>query len=944
MSRLKLKHVFKRRFYTTSGICLSFFVIMISFQNCSQGGFSSSPSTSPFSDSSNNATSTEPENVKITEPEMFAFSQGQVTIKGTCATGSQIVITGDLATEETDTCVNGLFEATIVLSISDGNKNILVTQTTSSGQTKSDSRILTKDTMPPNLDILNIANGANIGKSIQFTGICENGFSVTIKSGSLTTTAQCQSGMYTGTLNVTTLPDGNLTASASQTDAAGLTTLVTRNLIKDGTPPAINILAPASNAAVSTPFVMAGTCETGLNVIITSQALQNPLSAVCINASFAMTVVLPSSTLGSRQFTATQTDVQNNVGSQTKTYQVIESTVPALNVTIAMPAANTSTKGSLVLSGACQNNLPVTIEGTGIQTTTATCTSSSYSQEIILVGTDGSKQITVSQSNVVSGAKGSASRPYILDTKAPQISVSSPVEGAPSKETISIVGGCETGTQVSSQVYISGSGLSNPTTVGCGGGVYNLQNITLSSGDGVKQIIITQTDEAGNSTTITRNVLKDTTPPVITITSPAEGSTHNSGLTLIGTCESDLNVVATGNAISNLAQGAQCKEGAFSMELQFSDGDGTKTVMLRQIDAAGNATTIQRSFVRKTVVSDPVFSAPFTPLRTLTVCASGCMYTLPSQAIAASQDYDLIEIRGGTYTDCAAVSTNKLWIKGVTSRPHLRNKVCQSKGILITKGSDITIENLEFSGMEISDAEGGNAAGIRGEGQKLTVRNCFFHDGQNGILGGAAPTTGEVIIQNSHFARLGYSGYEHDMYINTVASFLLENSLVEEGFNGNLVKTRAKKTTLQCNKILGGYNSAYPKAAYAVNLPNGGEVIIRNNLIAQGLYTNNRNLMDFGSEGLPTDLTHSLSITNNYLISDASAATLMNMFGAAQAGSTMNNNIFVGTLIAPVGGSAASSLSNVNNMSYLNRTSAGLTQQFPIPAACTKTIGLLPIQ
>ncbi len=860
-------------------------------------------------------------------------------MKGTCSSGSEILISGDVATEEADLCVNGLFDLTVTLSGIDGNKTVLVTETLPNSTIRTDQRVFIKDTIPPKLDLLNIAQGAFVGRSLQLSGACENGYPIQVTAGTLNSTVVCQSGMYNTTIDIRSLPEGNFTASVSQTDSAGLKTLIQRALKKDATSPLVNMVSPAGSSAVASPFIVSGTCESNLTITITSSSMQSPASASCNNATFTATIVVTPGVLGLQQFTASQTDAGGNTGSHVKTFDVVESTIPPINVTISSPPANTATQNNLALSGSCQNGLPVLIEGTNLQTTTADCAGNKYTATILLAGPDGTKQIKVSQSESTSGAKGSVSLPYLLDTTSPVLSLSNPVENAPLKDVVILIGACETGTPVN----ISGTGIRTPTSVICNNSVFLHQGLFLSDGDGIKQILIEQTDKAGNSAKMTRLVLKDTTAPALSITSPAEGSTHDTGLTLMGSCESNLTVTTSGSAIKTLIAAAQCLEGQFSLEIQLSDGDGTKIINLKQTDASGNSTTVSRSFVKKTVVTTPTFVPPFTSQRTLTVCPLGCMYNLPSQAIAASQDFDLIEIRGGTYVDCAAIDTNKIWIKGVGSRPHLKDKVCLSKGIFVTRGSDITIENLEFSGMKITAAEGNNAAGIRGEGQKLTVRNSFFHDGQNGILGGATPVTGEVLVQNSHFARLGDSGYEHDIYINNIARFTLENSIVEEGNNGNLVKTRSSKTNLQCNKIMGGYNSAYAKAGYAVNLPNGGEVILRNNLIAQGLFTTNRNLMDFGSEGLGTGV-NTLSVSKNILINDASAATIINMFAFAQLGSSINDNVVIGPFITLIGGTAAGPISNTNNPIYPTRLDAGLTQQFPMPVDCIKTVGLIPVQ
>jgi len=61
------------------------------------------------------------------------------------------------------------------------------------------------------------------------------------------------------------------------------------------------------------------------------------------------------------------------------------------------------------------------------------------------------------------------------------------------------------------------------------------------------------------------------------------------------------------------------------------------------------------------------------------------------------------------------------------------------------------IETIEFSGAKAGDR---NGAGIRLEGKDLTLRNCFFHHNENGILT-AVNEESDIFIEYSDF---GYNG------------------------------------------------------------------------------------------------------------------------------------------------------------------------------------------
>ena len=74
-----------------------------------------------------------------------------------------------------------------------------------------------------------------------------------------------------------------------------------------------------------------------------------------------------------------------------------------------------------------------------------------------------------------------------------------------------------------------------------------------------------------------------------------------------------------------------------------------------------------------------------------------------------------------------------------------RGMTSGGKAIWVVSGNDTTIENIEMTGATVADA---NGAGIRQEGKNLTVRGCYFHDNQDGILAGdAAGST--ILIEHS---------------------------------------------------------------------------------------------------------------------------------------------------------------------------------------------------
>src|SRR5688572_21581773 len=111
-------------------------------------------------------------------------------------------------------------------------------------------------------------------------------------------------------------------------------------------------------------------------------------------------------------------------------------------------------------------------------------------------------------------------------------------------------------------------------------------------------------------------------------------------------------------------------------------------------------------------------------------------YTMPSQVSTLVSDNDTVEIDAAVYnTDVCCWTANNLVLKGVGGYAHLKANGTSygGKAIWVIQGNNTTVEWIEFS---LCACPSNNGAGIRQEGIDLTVRNCYFHDNENGILAG----------------------------------------------------------------------------------------------------------------------------------------------------------------------------------------------------------------
>ena len=280
---------------------------------------------------------------------------------------------------------------------------------------------------------------------------------------------------------------------------------------------------------------------------------------------------------------------------------------------------------------------------------------------------------------------------------------------------------------------------------------------------------------------------------------------------------------------------------------------------------------------------------PVNSAETLRV-GKGRQFPAPSLAARAAGDGAIVEIDADIYEGDVAVWTqSNLTIRGAGGRPHLKaNGVhAQGKAIWVIKGSNVTIENMEFSGARVPDR---NGAGIRGEGVNLTIRKCYFHDNENGILIGIGPESA-IVVDHSEFAANGNGdGYTHNIYVGNVRSFTLRGSYSHHARVGHNVKSRAPTNYILYNRLMDEQSGT---SSYAVDLPNGGISYLIGNLIQKGPDAENRIVVAYGAEGLRNPVNE-LYVINNTMVNDRPAGSTFLRVWGSPAPVKIINNLFVG--------------------------------------------------
>jgi Right handed beta helix region len=270
-------------------------------------------------------------------------------------------------------------------------------------------------------------------------------------------------------------------------------------------------------------------------------------------------------------------------------------------------------------------------------------------------------------------------------------------------------------------------------------------------------------------------------------------------------------------------------------------------------------------------------------------------FAAPCQAIAKARPGDLIEIDSSIVYrgDVCAWKTNGLTLRGVgPGRAHIdaAGRHSQGKGIWVIAGNDTTVENIEFSGAAVPDQ---NGAAIREEGANLTIRNCYFHDNEEGILAGDSSNS-SVLIEYSEFAYNGSgNGYTHNLYVNHVAKFTLRFSYSHHAKVGHLAKSRAAENYILYNRLS---DEADGTASFELDLPNGGTSFVIGNVIEQGPQTENSTILAYRMEGGDSrNPGTALYVVNNTFVNNRpGGGTFLQIKSDVPTPALILNNIFYG--------------------------------------------------
>ncbi len=529
---------------------------------------------------------TKPPQLTVTSPaDGYKTSSSTVTVSGKMVDATPVTVT--VNDQNVPVSSAGTFTDQVPINV--GQNTITIVVTDAAGNTTTQTRTVTRTgSNAPTLVVTQPIDGFATKENtvtVQGTAVDSSGTTLTVTvNGS--SVAIGTGGAFS---TQATLTEGTNTITIVATNGSGQSTAVTRTVKKDSTPPLLSVTNPTDGQLTrDSSVVVLGTVTDASVVTLTVNGQQTIIDP---SGTFSAIVSLNE---GTNQVNVTAIDALGNTSTITRT--IIKDTTPPTilitsNITLTRDSLTTITgKVSDVTSvQVIVDGQPVTVQSDG---STSLATSGSFSRTIALV--EGTNQIYVEATDAL-GNQSTQTVTIIRDSQPPVITLSSSNDNKITKDSVVSVKGTVSD---SSSMTITVNGKD----VTINGGTFET---TVTLIEGVNTITIVATDAVGNSSTITRKVIRDTQAPALAITNPADGFiTKDTSVTVKG-ITSDL------NGVSLTINGQLLNVGIDStFTTQVSLKEGINTITVTAADSAGNTTTLNRMVRRKTTIPVLTITSP----------------------------------------------------------------------------------------------------------------------------------------------------------------------------------------------------------------------------------------------------------------------------------------------------------------------------------------------
>ncbi|WP_438427881.1 Ig-like domain-containing protein [Escherichia coli] len=552
------------------------------------------------------------------------------------ATGAQVTVTLNGHNYSATTDASGNWTLTVPVSdlaaLGQANYTVSASATSAAGNTASSQANLLVDSGLPDVTINTVAgddiiNAAEAGADQTISGVVTRaaaGDTVTVTLGGNTYTATVQSNLSWSvsvpTADLQALGNGDLTITASVTNANGNTGSGTRDITIDANLPGLRVDTVAGDDIVNSiehgqALVITGG-SSGLNAgAVLTVTINSVAYSATVQADGSWSVGIPAANVSAWPAGPLTVEVDgqssaNNPVSVSHPFTVdLTAVAISINTVASDDVINAAEKGTnLTLSGSTsgiESGQTVTVTFGGKTYTASVAANGSWSVNVpaadLATLPEGAANVQASVSSA-SGNSASATHAYSVDASAPTLTINTIASDdilnaaeAGSPLTISGTSTAETGQTVTvtlngatytGTVQADGSwSVSVPTSAL---GALNASNYTVSA---------TVNDKAGNPGSASHNLAVDTTAPVLTINTVAGDNIINASEAAAGVTVSGTSTAQTGQTLTVTLNGTNYQttvqtDGSWSLTLPASDltalANNGYTLTATVSDLAGN--------------------------------------------------------------------------------------------------------------------------------------------------------------------------------------------------------------------------------------------------------------------------------------------------------------------------------------------------------------------
>jgi len=407
--------------------------------------------------------------------------------------------------------------------LTDGSHTVSAVVTDRAGNSATDAKTFTLDTVPPTVNIINPAEGGTTSdRTPAINGTTDPNTTVIVKMDGVPIDTVISNGVGAwSTTQPTNLADGVHVVSAVAIDDVGNTASDLNNFTVDFTPPVVDAVIPAIGSTTNdnTP-VLSGTTEPNITVIVMMDGV--PVDTVIANGSGNWSTVQPTPLAdGPHTLTAIAVDNAGNSASDSNPF-IVDTVPPAIFVDTPLDGSTTSDNTPLY-TGRTEPLLTVIIEvdGTPIDTVIADENGNwSTTQPIALI--NGPHSVTGRVTDPA-GNTASDTNLFTINTSAPSVDVVTPTDGSTITDNTPAITGT---TNPNLTVIVSIDGVVLDTVIANGSGNWSTTVVATLS-DGLHTASAVAIDTLGQTATDANVFTIITTLPMVEITNPADGSITN---------------------------------------------------------------------------------------------------------------------------------------------------------------------------------------------------------------------------------------------------------------------------------------------------------------------------------------------------------------------------------------------------------------------------------